>query len=399
MKNLALLIFTLLTINLTTISQPCLPNGITFTTQTQIDSFQITNPNCTEIEGDVKIYGGNITNLNGLNVLTSIGGDLIIGDSYNGGNPSLTSLTGLNNVTSIGGALSIMDNDVLINLTGLENLFVIEEGLLIGTINIQGSFGNPSLTSLNGLESLLTIGGDLEIQDNEVLTSLSALNNLTSIGGFLLISVNDAITNFSGLDNVTSIGGGLAIYGNSSLTSMTGLDNVSSIGGYLEIYSNDALLSLIGLDNVDAASILWHLYISNNNSLSTCEAQSVCEYLAGPGADAQIYNNAPGCNSVQEVEDACWTAIEDIGSINNFAVSPNPFDDQTIIEFNMSESGFVKLSVIDYTGSEIQKLLSKRIPAGIHQFEWKADRLPSGTYFLRLELDRTIETNKVILMR
>jgi len=53
----------------------CLPDGITFTTQAQIDSFAIIYPNCTEIEGDVLIGGWNgsdISNLNGLNVLSSI---------------------------------------------------------------------------------------------------------------------------------------------------------------------------------------------------------------------------------------------------------------------------------------------------------------------------------------
>ncbi len=34
---------------------PCLPEGITFTTQAQIDNFQLNYPGCTEIEGDMKI--------------------------------------------------------------------------------------------------------------------------------------------------------------------------------------------------------------------------------------------------------------------------------------------------------------------------------------------------------
>lgn len=54
-------------------SQPCLPEGITFNTQEQIDNFQINYPNCTEIEGGVLIEGTDITNLNGLSVITSIG--------------------------------------------------------------------------------------------------------------------------------------------------------------------------------------------------------------------------------------------------------------------------------------------------------------------------------------
>ena len=56
--------------------QPCLPEGITFTTQAQIDSFQINYPGCSEIMGTVVIEGPIINNLDGLNVLTAVGGFL-----------------------------------------------------------------------------------------------------------------------------------------------------------------------------------------------------------------------------------------------------------------------------------------------------------------------------------
>ena len=60
-------------------AQSCLPEGITFTTQTQIDSFLVNYPGCVEIEGNVTIKGGNsIINLNVLSVLTSVGGNLTI---------------------------------------------------------------------------------------------------------------------------------------------------------------------------------------------------------------------------------------------------------------------------------------------------------------------------------
>jgi hypothetical protein len=36
-------------------SQGCLPEGITFTTQAQIDSFQINYPGCNAVEGNVII--------------------------------------------------------------------------------------------------------------------------------------------------------------------------------------------------------------------------------------------------------------------------------------------------------------------------------------------------------
>lgn len=63
---------------LTASSQPCLPEGITFSTQEQIDNFQNNYPDCTQIVGDVRIgfyfwTTYDITNLNGLSCLTSIG--------------------------------------------------------------------------------------------------------------------------------------------------------------------------------------------------------------------------------------------------------------------------------------------------------------------------------------
>ena len=83
----------------------CLPEGITFTTQAQIDNFQANYPGCTEIIGHVTIDGNDINNLNGLNVLTSIGGTVFIPT-----NPALTSLSGLENMTAIGGNLTIYGN-------------------------------------------------------------------------------------------------------------------------------------------------------------------------------------------------------------------------------------------------------------------------------------------------
>ena len=63
MKTLYILIIGLL-VSGGVLAQSCLPEGITFETQAQVDSFQILYPNCTEIEGDLIISGDNITHLN-----------------------------------------------------------------------------------------------------------------------------------------------------------------------------------------------------------------------------------------------------------------------------------------------------------------------------------------------
>lgn len=76
MRKLLFILIAIFLFQLLTVSQPCLPEGITFTTQEQVDSFQINYPNCTEIDGNVLIEGNEIINLEGLSVLTAVDGYL-----------------------------------------------------------------------------------------------------------------------------------------------------------------------------------------------------------------------------------------------------------------------------------------------------------------------------------
>ena len=98
MKKLFIFISTIFFLQSISWAQSCLPEGIVFSNQASINNFQSNYPGCIEIEGDVTISGINITNLNGLDILTSIGGSLKITH-----NDPLTSLIGLNNLTNIGG--------------------------------------------------------------------------------------------------------------------------------------------------------------------------------------------------------------------------------------------------------------------------------------------------------
>ena len=117
MKKLLLLFTAVLICFAAATPQSCLPEGITFSTQEQIDNFQSDYPGCIEIEGNLKIQGNGITNLNGLSVLTSIGGYLFISN-----NLMLTDLIGLDNISAVGGNFRLESNNAITTLTGLERL-------------------------------------------------------------------------------------------------------------------------------------------------------------------------------------------------------------------------------------------------------------------------------------
>jgi len=318
MKKLALIISAIVIFPFVVISQPCLPDGIIFTSQSQINNFQINHPNCTEIEGNVEIQGWFINNLNGLNVVKSIGGDLnifydplhgtmlknLIGlDSLTsiGGNlciahnGSLESLTGLESLTSIGNEILIIGNDLLSNLSGLENVTSVG-----GSIKIGGWHnGNDSLKDLTGLEGLTIVMNHLFITDNNSLSNLIGLENITSVGGEIRIEYNDNLNSLAGLDNMTSIGEDLVIYRNYALASLTGLDNVTSIGGELRIEWNGGLTSLSGLDNL--TFIGDGLLLIHNRLLSICDQPWFINYLSNPNGRIEIWDNSGTCSSVVDL--------------------------------------------------------------------------------------------------
>jgi len=301
MKKLYI-VLTIIFITTTTssiLSQSCLPEGITFTTQEQIDNFQTNYPGCSKILGNVRIEGG-MTNLNGLNSVQVIG------------------------------ALKIADTQNLQNLDGLESLDSIGNSLIIGFWSRANDWPDPneSLSNIDGLSGLSYVGSSVLIWDNPLLENLDGLDNLTSIEGDLSIKRNDNLTSLNGLNNLTSIGGDLEIEGNSNLTE--------------------------------------------------CEIQSICAYLENPNEGASIYDNATGCNSVAEVENACNpVGINEINLFNKVSIFPNP--NKGLINIDLGSLNNVSIKVLNVSGRLIYYKENINVP--IYQFE--LDAAP-GIYILEL---------------
>ncbi len=436
MKKPFLIAITIIGFISLSLAQPCLPDGIEFTSQEQIDNFQTDYPDCDEIQGDVGIYGYDINNLNGLNLLNSIGGNLNIGNyAYN--NVSLTDFTGLDNLTIIGGDLNIIDNDALLNLiglkaltsiggmlkinenyaltnlTGLTNLISIGNDLdvsghksltsLTGLENldsIEGYIyitGNSSLINLSGLDSLISIGESLNIFSNGILTDLTGLNNLINIGWDLNIQHNASLTSLSGLDNLTTIGDFITIHDNLNLTNLSVLNNLISVGSFLAIIKNYSLNDLTGLDNIDAGSIS-DLYIYNNYSLATCEVQSVCNYLLNPTGTVEIYGNASGCNSPEEVKEACLVSVNEPFSLTNVSVFPNPFTNYTAIKYNLTNPQRVALTIFNHLGKQVDLIRQHQL-AGKQSLTWQPQGLPPGMYYFTLQAGDQVSTGKMVMGR
>jgi photosystem II stability/assembly factor-like uncharacterized protein len=82
-----------------------------------------------------------------------------------------------------------------------------------------------------------------------------------------------------------------------------------------------------------------------------------------------------------------------------FPAYPNPFNGTTTIRFRLPKSGRVRLNVYNIMGEEIEALIDGYLQAGARNIQWSADRVASGTYFIRLDFERSFESQKVVLLK
>jgi uncharacterized protein (DUF362 family) len=80
---------------------------------------------------------------------------------------------------------------------------------------------------------------------------------------------------------------------------------------------------------------------------------------------------------------------------------PNPFNNQTVIRFNLPKPAEIKLTIFDYNGQTVRRLVYKTLSAGGHQVLWDGlndycKPVASGVYVCRLTSG---SFNKAIIMQ
>ena len=267
-----------------------LDRGITLNSQDKIDEFSQNNYNI--IKGDLLLgnltgpYGipySDISDLSSLESISAVEGSIII--HYN---RLLTNLNGLQNIISAGG-LRLLNLESLRSIEKLQNLAQLKGNLLIREIDLLESF--------NGLEQLTDIDGNLEIIYNNALKDIDGLNNLGEVGGNIVIRNIWYLEDIK-FTNLTYVGGNFEISENSTLDEITGMENLLKIGGELKITKTDRItgfnnltsiggLTLINnyvLNNIESLqnlTVLNNLYLENNQLLASLDFLSNINSISG----------------------------------------------------------------------------------------------------------------------
>lgn len=304
----------------------CSQDAIQLLSQVEVDSFQSTYGNggsCDAVTGDLSIGGGDITNLDGLSALTSVGGNLSI---FN--NPVLTNLNGLSTLSNVGLDLTVRFNPLLTNLDGLSAITRMEWSIRI--------FQNDALTNIDGLSGLYTVGEDLLISDNPSLLNINGLSQLRSVGNSLYVRGNNSLTAISGLSALEY--GSIEIRGNASLTSIDEFPRHANLGSVTISYNH----SLINIDGLSEINGVENLLIEYNSSLPNLDGLSG---LSGVISMSVSYNdsltNINGLSALVYVEydlsivgNKLLTNIDALSSIDNVGGSLSITDNPALANIN-----------------------------------------------------------------
>lgn len=137
------------------------------------------------------------------------------------------------------------------------------------------------------------------------------------------------------------------------------------------------------------------------------------EGVEGPGELLRVYGVGPdGASLVRaSFNDGSIVAWMDAGPVQNTPATytlhtntPNPFNPETIIAFDLPQDSVVHLDIYDALGQKVRTLVSSSLATGAHRFAWdsrdaRGSQVSSGVYFYRLQAGEYVQTRRMLLLK
>ncbi len=330
------------------------------------------------INGSITTLSGmdNIQSIDNLNLFANASlndiSDLSFIESLNSltiGNNDLTSLSGLENLTTISGDFVVTDEQIS-NLNELNNLQFIGGELYLTYLN--DLYDLTAFRNIDTLESLY-------ILECPNLSDLTGLDNIHTIDNKFRIGFNSGLTTLAGVYNLNSVGD-LDIYENENLNSLKGLETIREITNRLFINNNPVLFSIEALNDVSPDEI-DEVAIIVNNTLAVCSNELICTIIDDPSVSKTFSNNAPGCSTENEVQISCdssWDGLVEIDPVDHIDLYPNPVSD--LLTISLSESIlFKKAGIYTISNERVYESFEStidfsRFPKGIYFIEIETNK-------------------------
>lgn len=120
-----------------------------------------------------------------------------------------------------------------------------------------------------------------------------------------------------------------------------------------------------------------------------------------------VFTNSLWYNIIQLGDPVAVVARRDDHAVRDFVLHgnyPNPFNQGTVISFELPNSSDTRVQVYDVLGNSLTTMLNEHLPAGTYHIRWDGlDRYgrpaPSGTYFCRVRTGERTLVRRMSLVR
>ncbi|MEZ5196745.1 MAG: T9SS type A sorting domain-containing protein [Bacteroidales bacterium] len=137
--------------------------------------------------------------------------------------------------------------------------------------------------------------------------------------------------------------------------------------------------------------------IQNNQTFIICEVQSICDYLTSSNGEVEIWGNAPGCNSPEEIDSLCnITVVQNFYEEYEILISPNPINIQAVLSFNLTTPRPVDIRIYNTTGICLNSWQFQNQQPGQKEFKLDLKDLQAGIYFCQVQIGNKMVTKKII---
>ena len=136
--------------------------------------------------------------------------------------------------------------------------------------------------------------------------------------------------------------------------------------------------------------------------LLSAQANAVTGEIGAYGSNAfsqfMVYRELPAPDTgTTNVHNTDLRSSTDIAVLHES--TPNPSHGMTTVQFDLYRSGSVRLALFDGTGREQLLIRQGRMAAGTHQATFTTSAVPSGTYFIVLEIEGERLTHSLVVQK
>ncbi len=136
------------------------------------------------------------------------------------------------------------------------------------------------------------------------------------------------------------------------------------------------------------------------NSTTSTVASPTCVYATNGNYNVKlvVLNPTTGCSDSTTTNVTVGTVGTGNKLVNGMMASayPNPFENNTTIDYTISQAAVVSVKIVDLMGREVMDIPAEQQQAGNYHINWNSEHLSAGVYYVRLNINGQDHTLRLV---